>query len=306
MDFAFALDARPVALPRGYAWEGSRPGTTYTNEYGMIGSGRKLTTAFFFADAVNERGLCGACLYFPGYAEYTAAEEGSTALAPHEVVSYIIGRCADLDDVREQVSQISVTDTPVPLLGITPPLHWIFTDSSGRTVTVESSCGELVCKENPVGVMTNSPNIEWHITNLSNYLDLSPEQLPEKEFSAGYTAKPFGQGTGSLSLPGGYTPPQRFVRAAFLRSVLPPLADTTAAVRGLLHTMHSFDIPRGANIKSDGTEDYTQYTSVLCGRTASVVFVDHDSPIPFEARLDSWDDISEPVEFGLPEFAPGR
>jgi choloylglycine hydrolase len=68
--------------------------------------------------------------------------------------------------------------------------------------------------ENPLGVLTNSPGIEWHWTNLNNYINLQPGNAPEHSFGP-LAMKSFGHGSGMLGLPGDFTPPSRFVRAAF-------------------------------------------------------------------------------------------
>ena len=54
------------------------------------------------------------------------------------------------------MTEINLVEKEIPLLGFVPPLHFIITDRTGETVVVESDSGELVIKENPVGVMTNS------------------------------------------------------------------------------------------------------------------------------------------------------
>ena len=69
--------------------------------------------------------------------------------------------------------------------------------------------------------MTNSPTFDWHLTNLRNYVSLSPNN-PSPVTVEGVKGTGFGQGGGMLGLPGDYSPPSRFVRtAALVASALP-------------------------------------------------------------------------------------
>ena len=54
-----------------------------------------------------------------------------------------------------------------------------------------------------------------------------------------------GQGGGLRGLPGDYTPPSRFVRAAALVLLIDEPADAASAESACLHVINSFDIPAG-------------------------------------------------------------
>jgi hypothetical protein len=83
--------------------------------------------------------------------------------------------------------------------------------------------------DNPLGVVTNAPTFDWHMTNLRNYINLSATNVPAVDMG-GITLAQFGQGSGLRGLPGDFTPPSRFVRAvAFSQSAFP--SDTAAASR---------------------------------------------------------------------------
>lgn len=76
---------------------------------------------------------------------------------------WLLGSITDISELREKIASINLVDEAVPVLGFVPPLHFIVTDKTGETVVIESDSGELVIKENPVGVMTNSPEFGWHL-----------------------------------------------------------------------------------------------------------------------------------------------
>lgn len=295
MDYAFELGGRPVFLPRHYQWESATKEATFTNEYAFIGTGRQLGT-YFFADGINEYGLSAAALYFPREANYQTPQSGKKNLAPHELVSVLLGNCRDLDEVQQELNQIRLIEFETPLINAVPPLHWIVTDASGRCCVIEPRHEQLTLEDDPVEVMTNSPELQWHIKNLNNYLTLQPTAHGSKQFM-GVTAEAFGQGTGTSQLPGGYTPPQRFVRTAFLKQNITPVTGEYAGVNAILHVLHNVEIPHGVNIKQ-GESDYTQYIGIMGATSKAYYFVPYDNQSVFKVSLTpELLEQTEPVEF---------
>ncbi|MEI7546300.1 MAG: linear amide C-N hydrolase, partial [Mycobacteriaceae bacterium] len=97
--------------------------------------------------------------------------------------------------------------------------------------------------DNPTGVGTNGPFLDWHITNLRNYVGISAVNPTTTVGDS--TLHPLGQGGGLRGLPGDYTPPSRFVRAAALMLLIDEPADAASAESACLHVINSFDIPAG-------------------------------------------------------------
>jgi choloylglycine hydrolase len=75
-----------------------------------------------------------------------------------------------------------------------------------------------------------------------------------------------GQGGGLIGLPGDYTPPSRFVRAAFLRHGMTGAQTGDEAVEDVAHVLNTVDIPIGVAQSKDETgaliSDYTQWVSI--------------------------------------------
>ena len=69
--------------------------------------------------------------------------------------------------------------------------------------------------DNKVGVLTNAPTFDWHLTNLTQYMGLTPTQ-PKDTTLGEQELHPLGQGLGAFSITGDYSSPSRFVKAAFL------------------------------------------------------------------------------------------
>jgi choloylglycine hydrolase len=217
-------------------------------------------------DGLNEKGLAVAIFYFPGYAKYQEVkeEDAEKAIAPWELPVYLLGNCANVDEAVQAVRSIRVGEVLQKDMGIVPPCHYIANDASGRCVVLEYTNGELKVHDNPLGVITNSPTFDWHVTNLRNYVNLTVNNVPPIDIS-GIKFGSFGQGSGMQGLPGDFTPPSRFIRAvAFSQSVL-PVATAHEGVLQAFHILNQFDIPKGvARGVSNGKEmsDFTLWTSV--------------------------------------------
>jgi len=141
-----------------------------------------------------------------------------------------------------------------------PPVHFVVQDRSGKAVVIEPLNKSLKIYDNPLGVLTNSPSFDWHMTNLRNYVNLSATNVPPLNLG-GVTLAQFGQGSGLRGLPGDFTPPSRFVRAvAFSQSAIQSSTASEAALQAF-HILNNFDIPYGAVRDKQGGEMHAEYTT---------------------------------------------
>ncbi|MFS7409624.1 choloylglycine hydrolase family protein [Carnobacterium maltaromaticum] len=271
MDFAFDLDARPTICPRNYQWISGVDELSYTGKYAFVGAGKDVEH-LLFADGVNEHGLSCAALYLPGEAVYgPVAKPNKVNLAPHDFLLWILSNCKSIADLQKKLGTINLVDVEVPLLGITTPLHWIMTDSTGQCMVIEPRDSLLKMQENPVSVLTNTPKLEWHISNLRNYIGIKPEPFTSKMFGE-FEAKPFSQASGTSILPGGYTPPERFVRVAYLKEYIKKSKNEEEAITNIWHILNSVCIPNGVVIQENGSPDYTQYVASMCSESQTYYF----------------------------------
>lgn len=261
MDFSFELEERPVFIPRNYSWEPKISRNRKTT-YSFIGTGRKLTN-YLVTDGVNEKGLAVAELYFPNEAKYHAEmSKKKLNFCTHELIMWLLGEIANIEELKDRLSHVQLVEETDPLLGLVLPLHFMVTDSTGETIVIETNSGELEIKDNPVGVMTNSPEFEWHLKNLNNYLTIQPENISDPELG-NYQLRPFGNGAGTFGLPGGFTSPERFVRAAYLRNYTKYTKNSEESANTLFHMLKSVSMTKGLSIKADGSVSYTQYCAVF-------------------------------------------
>ena len=265
MEFGFELQSAAVVLPRQLAFTATgpdgKPGLAWKGQYAVAGM-----NAFglpIVVDGVNEKGLAGGTLYFPEYAVYTSAASATPAksVAPWEFLTWALTNFATVAEVKAALSDVEIVSVILPQFGAVPPFHYTLHDAGGQSIVIEPVGGRLVVYDNPFGVMTNSPSFDWHLTNLKNYVKLSPENAPPLQIGS-QTITSFGEGSGWLGIPGDGTPPSRFVRAlAFsLTSIAQPAGPES--VRLVEHIMNNFDIPKGQIRQASSVADYTQWTGI--------------------------------------------
>ncbi len=260
------LNSQYVIVPRGYKQQsflpgGATDGMTFTARHGYVGL--SVEQEQFVAEGLNEAGLSAGLFYFPAYGQYESYDpaEKATTLADLQLAAYILGECATIEEVKEAVKRVHV----VQIDPRASTVHWRFTDPTGRQVVLEIvEGGQLRFYENPLGVLTNSPDLPWHLTNLNNYVNLFPGPAPARQLGS-MELKQFGAGSGFLGLPGDVTPPSRFVRAAFYQATAPQQATAKEAVLQGFQILNNFDIPVGiefadAKVPAD-IPSATQWTS---------------------------------------------
>lgn len=283
LEFGFDLDSNIIIIPRQFAMQGTtesgKPGLAWETKYGA--TGLNGLGKMMLVDGVNEKGLASGIFYLPGYAHYqdVKADEESRSMAPHELVTWILTNFATVDEVRDAVKTIKVGSVGVDAQNDVLPLHFIVHDASGKSLVIEYLDGQLSLRDNPIGVITNSPDFDWHIKNLNNYINLSPDNSAPEALD-GVKLGQLGQGSGLHGMPGDFTPASRFVRAVVLGHAAVPGETGEETVRQAFHVLDSFDIPLGSvrPLATDTTdEEYTQWTCASDTKNLTFYFHTHDN-----------------------------
>ena len=264
LEFGFDLHSEVMVIPAGTALTGSLPdggkGISYKTKYGFLGANAEGLTAI--VDGINDRGLYVGLFYFPGYASYSDAtkENAARAMASHEYANWLLGNFATIEEVKANFDKIVLVPVVVEAIEQAAPVHFVVYDRSGKSVVIEPLDKSLKIYDNPLGVVTNSPTFDWHMTNLRNYVNLTATNVPPIDLG-GIKLAEFGQGSGLRGLPGDFTPPSRFVRAvAFSQSAV--RSDTAAqAVLQAFHILNNFDIPYGAVREVDNGQIHAEATT---------------------------------------------
>lgn len=288
MDFSFQLDPEMVVFPRNFPLAFD-VGGTLDSHYAFLGLSKNVGN-YYVADGVNEYGLSGAALYFEGYAVY--ADKGTvlnkTEVAPHEVVMWMFANCKNIDEVKAEFDKITVVNDEMGFLGLVPPLHWVFQDQSGASIVVEIVASGTKIYDNKLGILTNSPDYPWHLTNVRSYIGLDPKQV-ENRTIYGQEFSPFGQGSGTFGLPGDFTPPSRFIKTLYNKLSAHKPDDSLNMVLMASHILNGVDIPKGSVITPKNTIDYTQYTSFMVSSDLNYYYRMHDSLAILEVKLGDYD-----------------
>jgi len=254
-------------VPRGIAYSSeistNQTGSKWTTKYGHVGFnpfGMPI-----LADGLNEKGLACGAFYFPGWAEYEQipSQNNPKAISNLDFVSWVLGNFATVSEVQDALKETKVVGVQFAAWGFIPPLHYFLVDQTGEKAVVEYVGGQLKIYNPALGTITNSPDYEWHTVNARNYIGLRALNDPTIKIS-GHEFSQFGQGSGAIGLPGDFSPPSRFIRAAFLNTVVLKGKDGPEQVDRAFKILNQFDIPKGA-IKgvNKGKEFYdtTQWTS---------------------------------------------
>lgn len=299
LDFSYDIEPELYILPRNYVWYGAYGSQKMHNLYAIMGVGQEEGPLMAFFDGVNEKGLAGGALYFAGYAAYESKPTpGKMPVAAMDFLHFLLANCATIEEAEKLVPQISILGFADPVTESEAPLHWIMTDRSGKSIVIERTVQGTNVYQNPIGVLANSPEFPWHLTNLKTYSQVSPRQTSKSQWGD-LTLKPFGQGAGTSLLPGGYTAPERFARTAYLKTHLPTPQTKEETVMAGFHVLESVSIPKGAVISSRETYDYTRYTMFLNTKTCEYYFKTYEN---FQIQTASmWENYREgqsPIRLG--------
>lgn len=321
LDLEYSFGECVVITPRRFPLQyrhGKHCGDAHYAMIGMAASaGLEGPQAFpLYAEAVNEKGLCMAGLNFPGNAVYTTPEEEKENVASFEIIARILSSCASVDEADSLLDHMNITDTAFAP-GLPPaPLHWLLADRE-RCIVIEQTKDGLNRYDNPFGVLTNNPPFEYHLMNMNNYLNLTPENPKMRFVREGKTVQsedrpevmpgdqteaqpevqdrreirlaPYSQGMGAIGLPGDFSSASRFVRAAFLRcnSVSGPEED--ANVAQFFHILSNVAMVRGAVVTAEGKYDITTYSCCVNADTGTYYYRTYDDSRLHCVRMDSAD-----------------
>lgn len=300
-DFPSAEGSTVTLVPRGFdipLMQDPACEDRLTSRYACLGMGAVgQSAAPVLYDGVNERGLCGGTLFYPGFATYDT-NPSATSVNPAFAVTLVLATCADLDEAVAFFTGHNLSSEQV-VPGYEMPMHFFLSDRSGEAVVIEPDAGGLSVHRDTIGVLANAPDYDWHVKNLRNYLTLTPEQ-PRPAKVLGLDLAPYGVGAGSLGLPGDFTPPSRFVRLAYVKANLPEPANEVQAVTYLFGALGSVAMPEGFVRNESGVGEKTLYTSAMCAESLTYYTSPFSNRRITAYRLSDMVDATELRTFSLP------
>ncbi len=227
----------------------------------VLGMAVRAGKTLLFFDGVNEDGLCAAALNFPEYACYHPEKIGARNIASFEFVTWVLCSCKSADEAESLLVNTNITAESFSENMPTTPLHWIIADKT-RSITVESVSEGLKIYENSVGVLTNAPPFPYHLTRLSDFMNLSPS-LPENNAFPLLNTEIYSGGLGAVGLPGDFSSVSRFIRAAFVKNHIEKEAGKDKNILRFFHIMDSVFVPKGCVKNTEGGLMHTAYTCCI-------------------------------------------
>lgn len=243
------LNSKLIISPKNKHFVSILPNTKKTGiewnaKYGYVGI--SVIDDRFIAEGINEAGLNAGLFYFPHYGSLEKYDQKHRAISivDMQFVSYLLSNFKNIDEVKKGIKKIKIVNIAYDNdnNGL-PTAHYRVADSDGKNIVIEIiNNGEIKIYDNLVGVLTNSPDYEWHVKNLNNYVNLKSGNYSNFDIN-NHKIFSFGAGTGALGLPGDITPPSRFVRAFYMISSMPKMNNLDDLVKSAFHILNNFDIP---------------------------------------------------------------
>lgn len=269
LDYEFSYGDEVVITPRNYSFSLRDAGAVLAGHYAIIGMAHVIADYPLYYDAVNEKGLGMAGLNFVGNAVYRDKEPGKENITQFELIPWILGQCATVKEARDLLETINLTNTPFSDKLPLAQLHWLIADEK-EAITLESVQEGIKVYDNPAGVLTNNPPFPEQMSQLNNYMHLSPKN-PTNQFSDKLPLHAYSRGMGALGLPGDLSSQSRFVRVAFTKMNAVSGDSDIDSVNQFFHILGSVEQQRGCCDVGDGKYEITLYTS-CCNASKGIYY----------------------------------
>ena len=258
LDLEYSYCETITVTPRNFVFDFRKTGEE-RHHYAIIGMAYVNNGYPLYYDAVNEKGIGIAGLNFPGNAYYQEYQKGKDNIASFELIPWVLGQCADLDDVIRLLEGISIWKENFSEKLPTSPLHWMISYRD-KSLTVEAVKDGLNIFENPVGILTNNPPFDYQMFHLNHFLQVSPEQAVNR-FSKKLELNTYSLGMGGIGLPGDLSSMSRFVKASFTKMNAVSGDSESESISQFFHILGSVTQQRGCVKLEDNTYEITIYTS---------------------------------------------
>lgn len=249
-------------------------------------------------EGINECGLMGGQLYYRNFAKYeTENPNHIQEIQPAYVVTHVLTQCQNIEEVKSLFKSKMIVKN-IGIFGKIPDIHWYFSDSSGESIVIELDKKGVHLITNNLGVLTNSPDYDWHCHHLREFANLQPKDVMNQTIDGQYMT-PCYSGTGMIGLPGDWSSPSRFVRLAFLRQFAQKGDNETTAVNRMFRLLQNVAFPLGlievgdtSDIGKNDTDispyDYTVYSAVMCAESKKYYWSTYDNPTIHSISFDEF------------------
>jgi penicillin V acylase-like amidase (Ntn superfamily) len=319
MDFAASFTWQLAAIPAATALKAidtlspSTPAYHWNATYGFMGIGIKLPLNLMdskISDAMNTEGFSAAALWLPPsvYPKKSAAANGAKLVSALDICGWAVSSYstvaalrADLHAIQQgkptaqgellafwdplQFAEASELEGSTEVKNLLP-LHFQFHDRTGASLVLEFRDGQPVLTDNSdLGVMTNAPFIDWHRTNLQNYLGVTNVETDNASIIGLNVAKA-GNGGGSIGLSSSALPSDRYLRTTLTLNFSIPWLNSkpgnTAALAHAMNVIKGVYVTRGQCTDQAGNTkgDYTQW-EIVRDHASNVFYISTTASLGF-------------------------
>ncbi len=196
-------------------------------------------------DGINSKGVYAAFLYLPGISKFPFynPKDKRPELAITDLINYILGTSNSVKDAINHIRKFQLVFGAIQVgkYFASFPIHLIIRDRSGHSAVIEWINHKTHIYNSAGPVLTNSPAYPWQMKNAKRY----------NYTFTGNTARKWDglymNGSGFYGIPGDWTPPSRFARAAQVIRHLPKPANETQAMYLAYSAIQSDVVPLGSN-----------------------------------------------------------
>jgi len=262
MEFGLDLQEKLLLFPRNHQYMGAGPSGILGT--GLVWNGKNAIVGInafgldFLVDGMNEKGMSGGMLNLPNSAVFQSPSEADAknSIASYQIVIWALSNFDNTDQVRAALPKIFVNSATLSQWNGVVNIHVTLHDTNGKSIVIEYLDGNLVITDNPIGTMTNDPPMSYQLTNVGNYVNLSPiEKLPVT--INGVTFRAPSSGSGLHGLPGDFLSPSRFLRAFEFSQAAQVNVTNQEKVFLAWHIINMFDIPPGS-VMIPATDPYAK------------------------------------------------
>lgn len=253
------LAVSPLFVPRNFRWQSVYNQRVYQNKYALVGGGSLSAHHVDVSDGVNEYGLMAQKLTFDNGATLVdQSDDSRVQLAAYEFAFYILGNFKSVADLADHIGEIDLmSDVHNDIKFGKSEMHFAVADRTGRIVVVEPTSQPMRIIENPLGVVTNSPDYDRQLKQMEKYVDFTTDFRTGK-VPLNTPRVTTGRLSGKANPPGYYSPSARFIRAAYLRERSDVPQDKASGITSEFHLLDSVTVPQ--NSRHQPT--YSVYRSV--------------------------------------------
>jgi choloylglycine hydrolase len=206
-------------------------------------------------EGINDAGMSFSVLAFASTeGPHDMLDKTQAVLAAIDLGAWSLSNFQTVAEVKAALHKQPVQVTALlPFHLMKTPFHYTLHDATGASLVIEFANGKQSVIDNPLGVMTNGPEFQWHQTNLNNYTFLSNKDQSKLTLGGVQLQQP-DSGIATVALPASNTSVGRFVRAVYYAHFAEKVSTPSEALFTLSHVMNNFDRPRGITVDERAKE----------------------------------------------------